>query len=109
MIKALCVCLRAMQSIILYANETYDRGWLRLASPHLLPSFEPGCRQRGLVARRLWPQQPLKPLSTWWLIHIPVAFLSGTCSQPGLLSSRRWSILCTPRDLPFRARRDEGG
>src|SRR5438445_10143437 len=42
MIEALCVCLRAMQSIILYANETYDRGWLRLASPHLLPSFEPG-------------------------------------------------------------------
>src|SRR5438132_13678010 len=33
-----------MQSIILYANETYDRGWLRLASPHLLPSFEPGRR-----------------------------------------------------------------
>src|SRR5207245_3142443 len=44
MIGALCVCLRAMQSIILYANETYDRGWLRLASPHLLPSFEPGRR-----------------------------------------------------------------
>ena len=51
MIEALCVCLRAMQSIILYANETYDRGWLRLASPHLLPSFEPG-RRVGMVQSR---------------------------------------------------------
>src|SRR5216684_3641697 len=29
--------------------------------------------------------------------------------QPGLLSCRRWSILCTSRGLPVRARRFEGG
>ena len=60
MIEALCVCLRAMQSIILYANETYDRGWLRLASPHLLPSFEPGRLGNGYDRLKQNPASSLK-------------------------------------------------